>query len=117
MGLVRLLKKTLPKSLITLLIDSLQYEKYTFPHMYTSDELNKATQQLVDACHKNKVILGVFLFGTDRVGEFLEKGFRFVAIGNDLHHVLTQTATHVKTLESLATKVEGGWKRTPTSLF
>jgi 4-hydroxy-2-oxoheptanedioate aldolase len=93
------------------------YEKYTFPHMYTSDELNKATQQLVDACHKNKVILGIFLFGTDRVGEFLEKGFRFVAIGNDLHHVLTQTATHVKALEHIAGEKKTEWKRTPTSLF
>ncbi len=41
--------------------------------MYTSDELNTATQQMVDACHKHSIILGIFLFGTDRVGEFLGK--------------------------------------------
>ena len=38
---------------------------------------------------KNGITLGLFLFGTDRVGEFLEKGFNFISIGNDLHHVHT----------------------------
>src|SRR5246127_1503788 len=66
------------------------YEKYEFPHMYTSPELNAATQSLVNAARKNNVILGLFLFGTARVGEFLDKGFTFISIGNDLHHVLTQ---------------------------
>jgi len=51
------------------------YEKYEFPHMYTSPELNAATQSLVNAAKKNNIILGLFLFGTARVGEFLDKGF------------------------------------------
>jgi len=34
------------------------YEKYEFPLMYTSPELNAATQSLVEAAHKNNVILG-----------------------------------------------------------
>src|SRR4030081_1682349 len=46
------------------------YEKYEFPHMYTSLELQTATQTLIDAAKKHKIILGIFLFGTGRVGEF-----------------------------------------------
>src|SRR3954465_1373980 len=60
------------------------YEKYEFPHMYTSPELGAATQSLVSEARKNHVILGVFLFGTSRVGEFLDKGFTFISVGNDL---------------------------------
>src|SRR6266850_887031 len=51
------------------------YEKYKFPDMYTSPELNDATDKLKAAARKNNVILGIFLFGTSRVGEFLERGF------------------------------------------
>src|SRR6202011_766671 len=57
------------------------YVKYEFPHMYTSPELGAATQKLVDEAGKNKVILGIFLFGTSRVGEFLDKGFIFISVG------------------------------------
>src|SRR5882757_7355841 len=78
------------------------YEKYEFPHMYTSPELGAATQKLVDHARKNNVILGLFLFGTSRVGEFLDKGFSFISIGNDLHHVLTQSSAHVADLEKIA---------------
>ena len=67
------------------------YEKYQFPDMYFSDELRDATDKLRAAAKANNVILGLFLFGTDRVGEFLEKDFTFISLGNDLHHVLTQT--------------------------
>src|SRR6202008_3785846 len=55
------------------------FEKYKFPDMYTSPELNDATAKLKAAAAKNNIILGIFLFGTARVGEFLEKGFRFVS--------------------------------------
>src|SRR5580765_8420222 len=37
------------------------FEKYEFPHMYTSPELGAATQSLVEAGKKNGVILGLFL--------------------------------------------------------
>src|SRR3954447_2724612 len=70
------------------------FEKYKFPDMYTSPELNDATEKLKAACKKNNLILGVFLFGTSRVGEFLEKGFPFFSVGNDLHHLLTQSAAY-----------------------
>jgi 4-hydroxy-2-oxoheptanedioate aldolase len=94
------------------------YEKYDFPHMYTSPELAEATDSLISAAHKNDVILGLFLFGTSRVGEFLEKGFTFISIGNDLHHVLTQSGAYVGELEEIAgEKSEAGWSRRPTSLF
>jgi len=93
------------------------YEKYVFPQMYTSTELNDATHKLIAACTKHKVIPGLFLFGTDRVAEFLKLGFLFVAVGNDLHHVLTQAATHVKTLETVSAEQNKPWKRQPTKLY
>src|SRR5260370_15889722 len=77
------------------------YEKYEFPLMYTSPELNAATQSLVEAAHKNNVILGLFLFGTSRVGEFLDKGFSFICIRYDLHHVFTQSGAHVPDLQKI----------------
>jgi 4-hydroxy-2-oxoheptanedioate aldolase len=89
------------------------FEKYEFPHMYTSTELGGATQALVENARKNGVILGLFLFGTSRVGEFLEKGFTFISIGNDLHHVLTQAGAYVKDMETIA---GGKWTRRPTNL-
>src|SRR6185295_4535852 len=92
------------------------YEKYEFPHMYTSTELGQATQSLVEAAAKNGVNLGLFLFGTSRVGEFLEKGFTFISIGNDLHHVLTQAGAYVKDMESIAGSKGKQWTRRPTAL-
>src|SRR5436309_11498382 len=47
------------------------YNKYEFPHMYTSPELQDATDKLRAAAKRNNVILGLFLFGTSRVAEFL----------------------------------------------
>jgi 4-hydroxy-2-oxoheptanedioate aldolase len=93
------------------------YEKYEFPHMYTSPELLQATETLMAEAKKNNVILGLFLFGTSRVGEFLDKGFTFISIGNDLHHLLTQAAAHVGDLEKAAADKGNVWKRRPTALF
>src|ERR1700675_346086 len=93
------------------------YETYEFPHMYTSPELGAATQSLVEAAQKNGVILGLFLFGTSRVGEFLEKGFTFISVGNDLHHVLTQAGAYVGDMEKIAQEKGKPWKRRPTALF
>jgi 4-hydroxy-2-oxoheptanedioate aldolase len=85
--------------------------------MYTSPELGQATQALVDAATKNGVTLGLFLFGTARVGEFLDKGFTFISIGNDLHHVLTQAGAYVKDMESIAAAKGKNWARRPTALL
>ena len=93
------------------------YEKYEFPHMYTSPELGAATDKLIAEAHKNKVILGLFLFGTSRVGEFLDKGFTFISIGNDLHHVLTQAGAYVKDMEGIAKEKGKNWARRPSSLI
>jgi len=93
------------------------FEKYEFPHMYTSPELGAATEKLVANARKNDVILGLFLFGTARVGEFLDKGFRFISIGNDLHHILTQAGAHVNALEGIAKEKGQSWTRRPTNLF
>jgi 4-hydroxy-2-oxoheptanedioate aldolase len=93
------------------------YNKYEFPHMYTSPELGAATQKLIDNARKNNVILGLFLFGTSRVGEFLEKGFTFISIGNDLHHVLTQAGAYVNDMENISKEKGKAWKRRTTALF
>ena len=93
------------------------FETYVFPEMYTSPELLAATTTLVGEAKKNSVILGLFLFGTSRVGEFLDKGFTFISIGNDLHHVLTQTGAHVQALESIGAEKGKPWTRRPTALL
>ena len=93
------------------------YEKYEFPHMYTSPELNEATAKLRAAANKNGVILGLFLFGTSRVAEFLEKGFPFISLGNDLHHILTQASTYVKDVETIAQNNGKSWNRRPSALI
>lgn len=93
------------------------YEKYEFPQMYTSPELHAATQKLVEEARKNKVILGLFLFGTSRVGEFLEKGFTFISIGNDLHHVLTQAGAYVKDVEGIAKEKGKSWARRASAII
>jgi 4-hydroxy-2-oxoheptanedioate aldolase len=93
------------------------YEKYEFPHMYTSPELGAATEKLRAAANKNNVILGVFLFGTSRVAEFIEKGFPFISIGNDLHHILTQATAYVKDVEAIANDKNAAWARRPTALM
>ena len=93
------------------------YEKYEFPHMYTSPELGAATQKLVENARKNNVILGIFLFGTARVGEFLEKGFTFFSVGNDLHHVLTQADAYVKDMEATSKRLGKTWKARQSALL
>ena len=93
------------------------FERYEFPLMYTSPELQDATTRLANAARRNNVILGLFLFGTTRVGEFLEKGFPFVSVGNDLHHILTQATGYVKDLEGISKDKGQTWARRPTNLM
>ena len=93
------------------------YEKYQFPDMYFSDELQEATTKLRDAAKKNNVILGIFLFGTDRVGEFLEKDFSLFSVGNDLHHVLTQAGAYIGNVEEVSKEKGRPWARRPTALL
>ena len=93
------------------------YEKYKFPDMYTSSELGEATNKLVAAARKHNIILGVFLFGTSRVAEFIDKGFRFLSVGNDLHHILTQAGAYVKDVESISPTGAKSWARRPSALI
>jgi 4-hydroxy-2-oxoheptanedioate aldolase len=93
------------------------FEKYKFPDMYTSPELQAATDKLKAAAKKNNVILGLFLFGTARVGEFLEKGFPLISLGNDLHHMLTQAGAYVKDVEAVSKTKGKAWTRRDTSLM
>jgi 4-hydroxy-2-oxoheptanedioate aldolase len=93
------------------------YEKYKFPEMYTSPELGAATDKLVAEARKNNVILGLFLFGTSRVAEFFDKGFNFISIGNDLHHVLTQAGAYMKDVEGIAKSKGKSWTPRPSALL
>ena len=93
------------------------FEKYKFPDMYTSPELTAATDKLRAAAKKNNVILGLFLFGTARVGEFLDKGFPLISLGNDLHHILTQATAYVKDVEAVSKDKSAAWSRRPTALM
>ena len=93
------------------------FEKYEFPHMYTSPELNEATQKLITCAQANNVTLGLFLFGTDRVGEFMQKGFRFISIGNDLHHILTQSTAHIEALQQIAESNDAPWRHRDSALM
>lgn len=93
------------------------FEKYEFPHMYTSPELADATNKLIAAAKKNNIILGLFLFGTARVGEFLDKGFSLISVGNDLHHILTQAGAYIGNMEETSVAKGRAWKRRPTALL
>src|SRR5271165_4747108 len=93
------------------------YEKYEFPHMYTSPELGAATDKLVAEARKNNIILGLFLFGTSRVAEFFEKGFTFISLGNDLHHVLTQAGAYMKDVSAAAKAKNKTWQPRPSALL
>jgi 4-hydroxy-2-oxoheptanedioate aldolase len=93
------------------------FEKYKFPDMYTSPELGAATEKLISEARKNNVILGLFLFGTARVGEFLDKGFTFISLGNDLHHVLTQTGAYMKDVAGIAKDKSKKWQPRPSALL
>merc|ERR1711865_1005314 len=76
------------------------YEKYEFPHMYTSPELQAAQTKLIKHAKMNGKLLGLFLFGADKIGGFLDKGFTMVSVGNDLHHVLTAADGHMDKIET-----------------
>jgi 4-hydroxy-2-oxoheptanedioate aldolase len=85
--------------------------------MYFSEELKAATDKLRAAAKKNNVILGLFLFGTTRVGEFLDKGFPLIGVGNDLHHILTQATTYIKDVETISKEKGSNWTRRDTALM
>lgn len=92
------------------------FEKYEFPKMYTSPELNEAIDKLLAACKKHNKIAGLFLFGTDGVEEHLKKGFRLVSVGNDLHHVLVANQQMVDKLREITKNASLTWSGLPSNL-
>ena len=87
--------------------------KYEFPAMYTSPELQAATEKLIKCAKAKDILLGMFQFGTDRVTEFLDKDFNFISVGNDLHHCLTQNFAHKEALVACASAASGTKAWTP----
>jgi len=92
------------------------FETYEFPKMYFSEELQAATNKLIETAKKFNKILGIFLFGTDRVVEFSKLGFNFFSLGNDLHHLLTQSGSHMKAVEEGTKQLEKPWNKLKNSL-
>ena len=108
--------KELPKPLVA--ID----EPKDLPANYNGTDFSKVDpDELLTvaraAAKKNNVILGLFLFGTARVGEFLDKGFPLISLGNDLHHILTQATAYVKDVEAVSKEKGKPWGRRPTALM
>jgi len=93
------------------------FEKYTFPHMYTSPELMGAIDKMLAACAKHNVIPGLFLFGTARVEEFVKKGFKLISIGNDLHHILTTATNWIKECEGISKDAGHPWTHIPSAML
>lgn len=50
---------------------------------HTTPKPVQATDKMLAACKKHNKLAGLFLFGTERVAEFLNKGFTLISIGND----------------------------------
>lgn len=92
------------------------FEKYQFPDMYTSPELNEAVDKLLAACKKHNKIAGLFLFGTDGVEDAIKKGFTFVAVGNDLHHILVANTQMVGKLREITKTTGHNWSGVPSKL-
>ena len=84
--------------------------KYKFPEMYTSPEMKAMEQKLIAAAKRNNKILGVFVFGTDRVPYFLDLGFSLVSVGNDLHMLSSAGEKFLGTLKPLAGSKAGSGK-------
>ena len=89
---------------------------YEFPEMYTSPELQAATDKLIACAQARNILLGMFQFGTDRVAEFLDKGFNFISVGNDLHHILTQNFAHKEALVACSVGCEKPWTPQQTAV-
>lgn len=93
------------------------FEKYEFPKMYTSPELNEAIDKLIAACKKHNKIPGLFLFGTDGVEDAIKRGFRLVSVGNDLHHLVVAGQQMVNTLRDITKRTGHNWNGQPSAFI
>ena len=50
------------------------------------------------------------------VVEFLKKDFPFISIGNDLHHILTQSTAHIGKLVADAKEAGKTWTPLPSAI-
>jgi len=92
------------------------FEKYEFPLMYTCPEMNAAVEKLKNACKKNNKILGTFMFGTDGLAPALKNGFKFISLGNDLHHVLAASTGMLADVQAKTKEAGKEWKGIPSKL-
>lgn len=93
------------------------FEKYEFPKMYSSPELNEAIDKLIAACKKYNKIPGLFLFGTDGVEDAIKRGFRLVSVGNDLHHLVVANQEMVNKLRDITKSTGHNWAGQKSSLI
>ena len=92
------------------------FEKYEFPHMFTSPELLEAIDHIVATCRKAGKIQGAWAFGTGDVEARLNQGFDFISIGNDLHHVLTANTQFINEWGEITKKVGKNWTKKDSAL-
>lgn len=50
----------------------------------TGDSMNEARKKVLDACKKNNKTPGIFAYSIELANEYIEEGFKFIAIGNDI---------------------------------
>lgn len=92
------------------------FEKYQFPDMFSSPEMNDAFDRILAACEANNKIPGIFLFGTDQVQEMLEKGFRWVCVGNDLQTMLGGVTSNAEAIREATTAAGLEWEENDSNL-
>lgn len=64
------------------------FEKYQLAEAFQQKEMVEAMNEIVGLCKKHDKIPGTFMFGTGELETHLEQGFKFIALGNENHHVL-----------------------------
>jgi len=71
---------------------------------------------LIEQARKNNVISEFSIRNVAR-RRVPRQGIHFISVGNDLHHVLTQTGAYVNDIENVSKEKGKAWKRRPTALF
>lgn len=90
------------------------HEKYGLDFV-GSEEMEAAISKVVAAAKANNLILGGFTFGTD-VQYFLNKGFRFLSIGNDLSNLVAKFQQNADELREQAKTAGLEWNGRDSNL-